>query len=632
MASLSSASFRAAAKIAVAALLLSTCAPAVEAGGKMFRAAAGRAALMTTWQAYSASPSTVPSGGYAIGGPTSPDAATWTADSVARRDAALTLLSDPNATPPTWVAPAPNDAGDPGDNSIWSTDPVPTGPGDHMNATPPTTGSTNGGGSTGSTTGTTTGGTTTGGTTGSTTGGGVSGTMSVGKELAWQDSFPAGGSPLTPGTVNSLSGNRTATFPVVSWTIRGGMPFGLTLYHNSGRTAGMGYGTWGMGWTSSLDAAVVTTYNGTANPDATVVYGDGSAVPFVRHIVTSPVYREVYSPPVGFYDALSKYPGGWRLRRRDQSDLTFDSVGRLTGISDRRGNTVAIARSNGVTTATDPVGRQLVIAPPSGNNAFTSVTDPAGRQWRFYYKTVNVSFSNGNGGGGVVTSPPMLDYVELPATSGPGAGTQRISWDYQYDGSGNSYICPITKETDPLGNIWRFTYDGTAGKLLTAINPLNKTTTYVTGAAATMTTPRGAVWRHTYQGDTIAAETDPAGFAESYHYDAWRNRDALTDRNGKLWRSTFDAYGNETASQSPVQYALGKSAGATYNGLNDLLTATDARGNATTVTPDIGGDPLDVTDADGKKAEATYDSHGQPITAKAGGGSRRPRASTGAGD
>ena len=39
MASLSSASFRAAAKIAVAALLLSTCAPAVEAGGYVYDAA-----------------------------------------------------------------------------------------------------------------------------------------------------------------------------------------------------------------------------------------------------------------------------------------------------------------------------------------------------------------------------------------------------------------------------------------------------------------------------------------------------------------------------------------------------------------------------------------------------------------
>ena len=398
-------------------------------------------------------------------------------------------------------------------------------------------------------------------------------------------------------------------------TVRGGMKLGLTLYNNSGGSAGT---LWGRGWRSSFDVDVVESTPRTNPRRCTVVFGDGSAIPFVARS-KDPEQGQVgimetrYSPPVGQYDVLTRFGdgrGGWTMRRPDQSNLWFDGQGRLTKIVDRRGNTITINRASGafsdghITSVSDPAGRQLTFeygdTPSSIYSSYRSVTDPTGRKWTF---DISAPYLPGGTRGNRVGD---LLSITLPPVNG---STDKIQWGYSYAEA------LIMSERDPMNNVWQYTYASTAGELKTAKDPLLKTTTYACGANATMTTPMGAVWTHVYQGDSIAQDKDPAGYVESYHYDAYRNRDQITDRNGKITRMTFDAFGNQISSQDPVQYSLGKSETYSYNDRNDLIRQVNARNGATVYTVPWEGNTTSVVDEDGINVlSGTYDLNGQPTS------------------
>jgi RHS repeat-associated protein len=141
--------------------------------------------------------------------------------------------------------------------------------------------------------------------------------------------------------------------------------------------------------------------------------------------------------------------------------------------------------------------------------------------------------------------------------------------------------------TDARGAVWRQTLDA-HGNVLSATDPLNRTTTYTYNAQdrpLTRTDPLNITDTDTYDanGNLLTASRPLTGTSTvqrtTYGYDPARPGDltSITDPTGQVWRYAYNANGDQTSSTDP----LGNTATATYDPVGRRLTATTPRGNAT---------------------------------------------------
>ncbi|MEI7985192.1 MAG: RHS repeat-associated core domain-containing protein [Armatimonadota bacterium] len=448
--------------------------------------------------------------------------------------------------------------------------------------------------STTSTTGTT-------GTTSTTSTTGTSGTTGIigvggngahaGDSFPWEGSRPGGGSEYASAVVNTQTGNRLTTVPIVGWKVKGGVPFGLTLFHNSQDSLDTG---WGKGWRSNIDFSII--YNGRLSLNvstAVVVYPNGRRLTFkYQHDPnsTNPEFSSAFFPPTGFYDIMypigpnGGIPVGWTLRTKSQMIYTFNNLGKLTSYRDRYGNNVTITRIFPETKIISPTGEFISITDSpytqfgSGSllgsmksRYYTHVSVPGSRVWDFNY-----------------ARRPDTDMTMTTVTY-PTLTTTRPTQTFTYaPPSGTINTCaPIANETDPIGRVWRQTYENfTSLKTFQLPVAGNQTTdpkytlTYYSDRTE-FSQPSGKKTIDRYNSGVLAQVEDQAHYTTSYTYDQYYNVKILRDARGNRSYADYDAFANVLATQDQRQFDNFVKAYFTYNQTNDILTQKDTRGAIT---------------------------------------------------
>ena len=361
--------------------------------------------------------------------------------------------------------------------------------------------------------------------------------------------------------VNTLSGNKLTTQPIVAWTMRGGMQVDFTLVHNS---QGTETGPLGSRWTHSLD---LTGKIDAATGNVTLHSGDGS-------LTTYTLSGGVLTPPTGVYDSLTHNGDGtYTLRTKSQITYQYDANLRCQSITDTNSNTLIFhydgakpAQLNYVEDVNSSPHRFLHLF-YDANGKMTSVQDPLNRQWTLAY----------DGSGRLASvQEPMLANDTHPYTTG-----------YQYDGN-NTIKDIITRK----GTDWKFGTDA-AGRQTYQTDPAGNTTTFTyTGIAVNATTTNRAtivtdangnadVYAYDANGRLILA-ADPQGYQTQIAYATNTNNvSQVTDRRGKVWKyQNYDVNGNCWTTIDPKQALTAY----TYDAQNHLLSVTDANGHTTTLT------------------------------------------------
>ena len=335
--------------------------------------------------------------------------------------------------------------------------------------------------------------------------------------------------------------------------------------------------------------------------------------------------------------------------------LTFNGAGTLASVTDPIGRvtTFVVNVDGDLGSMTDPQGQTTSFA--YTGHLLTSMTDPRGGvtknaydalgrvtdQWdpvnssssanphtHFAYDTPAV-------GSTTITDPEGNVEVQsygdngLIASDTRGAGTADAgTWSYQYDPvtSGMTLVTDpnghhVTNTWDPSGRLsstkndldppTTYTYDSTSGLVLSVTDPQGVTTTYTrldhvhatavsspllvdvnnpTGATQTTSFTYGDP---SHPGD-VTAVVDPRGKSTSIHYDAYGNRDSVTDPVGNKATTGFDRVSRPVWTVSP----RGNTAGGDPN-LYRSVTGTDlvSRGyismapNAVPMVDDFGRAP-----------------------------------------
>ncbi len=231
----------------------------------------------------------------------------------------------------------------------------------------------------------------------------------------------------------------------------------------------------------------------------------------------------------------------------------------------------------------------------------TRVTDPYGRRVTFGYDE--------EGRLTEITDPlgrvTRLHYSEegyLITVTDPGGNTYR----YTYDDRGR-----LISKTDPSGNT-TYTYDS-EGRVITSTNPSGtKTIDYdQVNNTVTVTERDGSIWRYTYDPalNVITEVTDPQGNTTTYTYDENRNLLSETDPLGNTTTYTYDEQGNLLTVTDPQ----GNTTTYTYNQYGQITSVTDPEGNITTYTYDERGNLTSIKDPTGAVTTYEYDVRGNIV-------------------
>ncbi len=376
-----------------------------------------------------------------------------------------------------------------------------------------------------------------------------------------------------PDPVNCASGNLFETENLLSVPGRG-VPLSFALTYNSlmaAQNSPVGYG-----WTSN-DAMNLSVDSTTG--DVTINEENGS------DLVFTPNGSGGYVAPSWAPATLTQNTDGtWSFfREQTQLHFLFSSSGQLLSTTDANGyvTTDAYNSAGQLTSVTDPEGRTLTFS-YNANGLVSGVTDPMGRSVALAYDAA------GN----------------LTAITDAAGRTQSFTYDSAHN---------LLTNTDNRGDTYTNTYDA-SDRLLTQVDPLGlKTTFSYAGGTTTVTGPHGNVTEEQFSnGEPVVVVTG----ANSATPSTWRySYDPLTlaltqiiDPNGNTTNFTNDASGNVTS----VQDALGNSASATYNSLNEPLSVTDPLGITTTYSYDTNGNLLasTVTGAGGSPTETTTYTYG----------------------
>ncbi|MDP2905002.1 MAG: DUF6531 domain-containing protein, partial [Candidatus Omnitrophota bacterium] len=383
------------------------------------------------------------------------------------------------------------------------------------------------------------------------------------------------GQPAQPGNpavvgdpINSVTGNMFSIIPDL--TLPGkGLNFSFTRTYNSRSTDS---GPLGYGWTHS--------YNVYLNQDTTkqlVSIKDEQS----REFLFADNGDGTYVNQRGEYSTLIKNQTNFTWTKKDGLQYIFDSIGKLTQIKDRNGNTITLSydTKNQLATITDTAGRKVNLTYDS-QARIIRLTDAAGRNITYTYGTDS-----------------NLTQVTDPAGN---------STTYDYDAQHN-----ITRKVDALGKSTYFTYDssdrctsssgeGNLGRTTLSFDPANKKTT--------ATDSKGNAAAYYYNEDFMITKiVDAKGNASTSTWDKDFNRTAHTDELGRVINMEYDTKGNLVKMTDP----LGKVTAFTYEPAYNLVKSiTDNQGNLTANTYDAKGNLTKVTDAMAGNTLYSYDAAG----------------------
>ncbi|WP_326825434.1 RHS repeat-associated core domain-containing protein [Streptosporangium sp. NBC_01756] len=177
---------------------------------------------------------------------------------------------------------------------------------------------------------------------------------------------------------NQVTGNYTRS--VTDATVAtAGLPLSVNRTYNSldPRTDG----AFGTGWSTRWDMRVLPEPH---TSTLLVTYPDGRQLRFAARS------DGTYAPPPGTYATLADVTGGWRLMDKSSTSYWFDTTGRLTKVSDRRGRIqdLAYGTDGKLAKVTAPGGRSLTFA-WTGAHVTAVSTDPidgAPLTWTYSYE------------------------------------------------------------------------------------------------------------------------------------------------------------------------------------------------------------------------------------------------------
>ena len=307
------------------------------------------------------------------------------------------------------------------------------------------------------------------------------------------------------------------------------------------------------------------------------------------------------------YDATGRLTGITE-RLGNTEAFTYDSENLLTGITDRRGNAATITY---ITPAGDPNTRLPQTITKAGSTTgfaydsailTTTLTDPNGNNWTYAYdpsRVVSVGDPTGN------------------------------STDFTWDSNDN-----LLTLTDRNGNTTTFTYDA-LGNILSQLDALGNTSTFTYepnfNRLLTLTDRTGNTSSNTYDaGGNRTGSTDPLGNFIARTYDAAGQMTARTDRRNNTTRFAYDANGNPSSVTDPLNNltqftyaagsrltkmtnAVGNVTSFAYDALDRLTTTTDALVNSDARAYDANGNLTTYTDFRGNDWTRSFDALNREI-------------------
>ncbi|MDI9636506.1 DUF6531 domain-containing protein [Geitlerinema splendidum] len=445
-----------------------------------------------------------------------------------------------------------------------------------------------------------------------------------GDPLPGEGGTPGGGS-MPPLGVNTNTGNRKTTLPIVGWSARGQNGIEFTLYHNSKSDYMFDLGK---GWSHSYDMSLVPTdpnnlvlrlANGWVLPynisaftyyewnDQTQAYDahQGNAWSGPSQLP----WLDVVSPALMVDRKDPANPVEYHFSTSYASPQDPNAIPRLMMVKDKYGNTTTISRNSAgrMTSVSDGTGRSLTFSGPLAGR-IESVTAPTGKVWTFTYSGDN------------------LTHVGYPAL-----GSVSPTRIYGYNATND-----ITSEVDLNGNTWSYTYNSNQ-ELASATDPLGKTwVVNWNGGTVTITSPMGRVTTDVYNNGVLTHHTDEAGFFETYQYDPHNQLVQFTDKQGnisktrRVWRNggfvvskQIDALNrtttftyNTSGTIASITDPLNRTVTATYDSNNDIISAVDPLGRTAFINTYNGfGELTSVQDGMGRTASISRDSYGNVVQA-----------------
>lgn len=291
---------------------------------------------------------------------------------------------------------------------------------------------------------------------------------------------------------------------------------------------------YGAGWSiAGLQRVYVGTDGGVV-----VVDGTGSASFFSGGCV--PSSSCTFSAPSGEFSVLSTVGNGYKRHYPDGTDYNFTSVGLLSTVVDRFGNTTYYFydANNRVSSIQDPTGAAAVFGYDAGTGKLDSITTLGGRLSKFSI--------DGSGDLRSVIDPDSVYAFHADYATGPHRLTHLVdrrggSWDYAYsvDGTLDSIQAPTITAN---GNATRptTTLSGPSTRILAAIS----------GGAGSASSPvaRGIDVRGTVR--------NPRGYATNFTLNAWGSPTLIQDPLGRNTTLTYDATTSQPKSITAVSGRL----------------------------------------------------------------------------
>lgn len=335
------------------------------------------------------------------------------------------------------------------------------------------------------------------------------------------------------------------------------------------------------------------------------------------------------------YDArnnLTKvtYPGGAAI------SYVYDSADHLISSTDLRGTaTVYEYNAQNLVSKVTCGSRESTFEYTNGRP--TKITDPMGRETLKAYNSAGLVISSTDADNNVTTYTYDNRENLLTVTNAANGVTSQ-----EYDPNGQ-----VIKSTDAKGNITAYTYNGNLKKTSVTL-PDGSSVYYEYDSEDRLIKtvyPNNTAEEYTYDaGGRLISKKDREGNTETYTYDAGNNITCVTNPAGGTVLKEYDEAGNlvketkviqilpevsssiyveSTEQRNVTQYVYDANgrlvktinpAGGeilyAYNNAGDLVSVTDALGNATVNVYNSYGELVKVTDPRGGETSYTYDMNG----------------------
>src|SRR5581483_4895011 len=330
-------------------------------------------------------------------------------------------------------------------------------------------------------------------------------------------------------------------------------------------------GWFGVGWSSTYEELA------SADPitgDVTIRYPDGRKETHHHNANGS------FTAPAGYVSTLTNHAGGgWDLRQKDRSSVTFDAQGHLAAMTDRYGRSLTFAY---------------------GGGQLGSITDPASA------RTLTFTWNGSH-----------VDTVSTNAVAGPGYNGP-LTWRYVYSGDLLTKVCD-PRNNDPVTGMCT-SYGYTGGKLTSITRPKGNTSltaAYKADGRVDWTQNGVGDQIHYNYYDGVSSVTDGRGYTSYYFYDPLYRTTLLIDPAGGLTSYTYDANGF----RSKVTDPNGNTVSLAYDARGNLTSQTNGEGETTWFSYDASDNLVAKRDGrssgptdDRYKTSYTYNSAGDKLT------------------